>query len=210
MKITYAVTACDEHKELERLLSFLQHNVDEQDEIIVQLDAENATPAVINVCQAAFNRDTKVYFNYTYFALERDFASFKNNLFNFCKGDFIFQIDADEMPSIELINNLRPLLESNPDNEVYLVPRINTVDGLTTEHITKWGWRLDEKGRVNFPDYQWRIYKNCSYIKWKNKVHEVLEGFKTYATLPTDDEWCLIHPKNIKRQEKQNQLYANL
>lgn len=210
MKITYAITACDEHKELERLLSFLQDNIDEQDEIVVQLDAENVTPAVINVCQAAFNRDTKVYFNYTYFALEKDFASFKNNLFNFCKGDFIFQIDADEMPNIELLTNLRSLIESNPDNEVYLVPRINTVEGLTTEHIVRWGWRLDEKGRVNFPDYQWRIYKNCSYIKWKNKVHEVLEGFKTYATLPAEDEWCLIHPKNIKRQEKQNQLYANL
>jgi hypothetical protein len=210
MKITYAVTACDEHKELERLLSFLQDNVDEQDEIIVQLDAEKATPAVINVCQNAFNRVSKVYFNYTYFALEKDFASFKNNLFNFCGGDFIFQIDADEMPGKELISNLRSLIESNPDNEVYLVPRINTVDGLTTEHVVKWGWRLDEKGRVNFPDYQWRIYKNCSYIKWKNKVHEVLEGFKTYATLPAEDEWCLIHPKNIKRQEKQNSYYDTI
>ena len=210
MKITYAITACDEHKELERLLSFLQDNIDLRDEIIVQLDAENATAAIINVCQAAFNRDTKVYFNYTYFALDKDFASFKNNLTNFSQGDFIFQIDADEMPSIELINNLRPLLESNPDNEVYLVPRINTVDGLTTEHIIKWGWKLDEKGRVNFPDYQWRIYKNCSYIKWKNKVHEVLDGFKAYAPLPAEDEWCLIHPKNITRQEKQNELYNTI
>jgi len=210
MKISYAVTACDEHKELERLLSFLQDNIDPEDEIFIQLDAEKATPAVINVCQTVFNRDSKVNFNYTYFALNKDFASFKNNLFSFCGGDFIFQIDADEMPSVELINNLKPLLESNPDNEVYLVPRINTVEGLTTEHILKWGWRLDEKGRVNFPDYQWRIYKNCSYIKWKNKVHEVLDGYKTYAALPAEDEWCLIHPKNIKRQEKQNQLYANI
>ena len=210
MKITYAVTACDEHKELQRLLSFLHDNIDPEDEIFVQLDAENATPAVINVCQTVFNRDSEVTFNYTYFALDKDFASFKNNLFSFCKGDFIFQIDADEMPSIELINNLKPLLESNPDNEVYLVPRINTVEGLTTEHILKWGWRLDEKGRVNFPDYQWRIYKNCSYIKWKNKVHEVLEGHKTHAALPAEDEWCLIHPKNIKRQEKQNNFYNSL
>ena len=210
MKITYAITACDEHKELERLLSFLQTNIDPEDEIFVQLDAENASPAVINVCQTVFNRDRKVYFNYTYFALDKDFASFKNNLFSFCQGDFIFQIDADEMPSVELINNLQPLSESNPDNEVYLVPRINTVDGLTTEHIVKWGWRLDEKGRVNFPDYQWRIYKNCSYIKWKNKVHEVLDVYKTYAALPAEDEWCLIHPKNIKRQEKQNSYYDTI
>ena len=210
MKISYAVTACDEHKELERLLSFLHANIDPEDEIFVQLDAEKATPAVINVCQTVFNRDSEVNFNYTYFALGKDFASFKNNLSSFCKGDFIFQIDADEMPSVELINNLKPLLRDNPFTEVYAVPRINTVEGLTTEHIVKWGWRLDEKGRVNFPDYQWRIYKNCSDIRWKNKVHEVLEGYLSYAALPPEDEWCLIHPKNIKRQEKQNELYSTI
>ena len=94
--------------------------------------------------------------------------------------------------------------------DVLKVPRINTVEGLTQEHIQKWGWRVDEKGWVNFPDFQWRIYKNNGKIKWKNKVHEVLEGHKTISHLPLEEPWCLKHPKTIGRQEKQNEYYNTL
>jgi hypothetical protein len=93
--------------------------------------------------------------------------------------------------------------------DVYLVPRINTVSGITEEHIQKWRWSV-EGDRINFPDYQWRIYKNIPSIKWINKVHERLDGFKIYSTLPAQDEFCLLHPKTIDRQEKQNQFYNTL
>ena len=111
------------------------------------------------------------------------------------------------MLSEELIKNLPDILESNPDNEVYLVPRINTVDGLTQEHVIKWGWNVDMNGFINFPDYQWRIYKNDPKIVWINKVHERLSGFKTYAALPEHMEYCLLHHKTIDRQENQNNFY---
>lgn len=64
-----------------------------------------------------------------------------------------------------------------------------------------------------FPDYQWRIYKNNPYIKWKNKVHEVLEGYKTFAAIPSDimqGAMMLMHPKSIEKQEKQNNYYNSL
>ena len=114
---------------------------------------------------------------------EGHFADWKNLLSDYCTGDYIFQIDADEIPNITLLDNLPLILEQNPDNEVYLVPRVNTVEGLTQEHIQKWRWNVNEKGWVNWPDYQWRIWKNKPEIQWKNKVHEVLEGFKTSCTL---------------------------
>ena len=41
-----------------------------------------------------FNIDIKVI----EFALNKDFASFKNNLKDNCSGDYIFQIDSDEYP----------------------------------------------------------------------------------------------------------------
>jgi hypothetical protein len=28
--------------------------------------------------------------------------------------------------------------------------------------------------------------------------------------LPIDEEWCLLHPKTIERQEKQNRYYETL
>ena len=127
-----------------------------------------------------------------------------------CSGDYIFQIDADEYPHDSLISQLPVILEANPENEVYLIPRVNTVKGLTKEHIQKWGWNVNDKGWVNWPDYQWRVWKNKPEIKWVNKVHEKLDGHKTYATLPDMEGLSLYHPKKIDRQIKQNEYYNTL
>jgi hypothetical protein len=113
------------------------------------------------------------------------------------------------MVSEYCLHNIGMLLQYNPV-DILLVPRINTVKGLTQEHIQKWRWRVNEKGWVNFPDFQFRIYKNSPDINWKNKVHEVLEGFSTISELPLDEPWCLAHPKTIERQEKQNNYYNQL
>jgi glycosyltransferase involved in cell wall biosynthesis len=196
--ISYAVTACNEHRELSFLLEFLRNSIHAEDEIVVQLDS-NATEEVREVAK-----------DYIEFPLNKDFASFKNNLSKHCTKDYIFQIDADEYPNPYLIANLKDILQYNETIDVFLVPRINTVEGLTDEHIQKWGWRVDDKGWVNFPDYQWRIWKNDSSIKWINKVHERLDGFKEYSALPQSEEFSLFHPKDIERQERQNNFYSNI
>jgi hypothetical protein len=134
----------------------------------------------------------------------------KNKLSSLCSGDYIYQIDADEMLSIEGLTLVPQIIENNSTIEVYRVPRINTVEGLTPEHIQKWGWNLNDKNWINFPDLQWRIYKNHPDIKWKNKVHEILEGYERYSELPYNEELCLIHEKTIERQEKQNEYYDTL
>jgi len=199
--VSYAITACNEHEELERLLLLLDLHIQEEDEIVVQLDI-SATDEVKKVLE---NFAIKVI----EFPLNNDFASFKNNLSEHCDRDYIFQIDADEFPQVELLLNLPSILETNFDTDVFLVPRINTVEGLTPEHIQKWGWKV-ENNRVNFPDYQWRIWKNNGKITWKNKVHEVLQGYNSLTDFPPIDELCLIHPKTIVRQEKQNEYYNTL
>jgi glycosyltransferase involved in cell wall biosynthesis len=201
--ISIAITVCNEYKELETLLDYLQERaLSPEYEIIIQIDKDNYTDEVISVI---VNRGIKHHF----FPLNKDFATYKNELIEHCSGEYIFQVDADELPNVELLNMLPGILESNPDVDVYLVPRINTVSGITEEHIQKWRWNV-EGDRINFPDYQWRIYKNIPSIKWINKVHERLAGFKTYSTLPPQDEFCLLHPKTIERQEKQNEFYNTL
>ena len=198
VSISYAITACNEHVELARLLELLNNNIREEDEIVIQLDIDNATKEVRQVAN-----------KYTAHPLNGDFATFKNHLTKFCTKGYIFQIDADEYPNPFLIQSLPQILEYNPI-DVILVPRINTVEGLTAQHVSQWGWNVDDKGWVNFPDYQWRIWKNNKRIKWINKVHERLDGFETYSLLPQMEEYCLYHPKDIKRQEKQNQFYNTL
>lgn len=62
---------------------------------------------------------------------------------------------------------------------------------------------------INFPDTQRRIYKNHPNIKWINKVHETLIGNQKWAILPSEYDWCLLHHKNIKKQEEQNNTYSS-
>ena len=203
--ISYAITACNEHVELERLLEMLENNIHPEDEVVIQIDS-TATPEVRALCTDYMRNN----WHAIEFALNKDFASFKNNLSKHCTKDYIFQIDADEYPHQHLITNLGDILEYNQTIDVLLVPRINTVEGLTAQHIGKWRWNVNDKGWVNFPDYQWRIWKNNGKINWINKVHERLDGFETYSALPQMEEYCLFHPKDIARQERQNALYETL
>ena len=205
MKISYAIPVCNEYKEIEYLLNYLIKHVREGDEIIVQCDEGNTTLEVYKVLNKCADRVKIIEY-----PLNNDFASFKNNLKDNCEGDYIFQLDADEYPEEYLMSHIDWVVNNNPDVDIFWVPRINKVDGLTQEHIDKWGWRVDPDGRVNFPDYQCRILKNTKEIKWKNKVHEILTGYKTESQLPANDEFCIYHLKGIERQESQNKFYSTL
>lgn len=206
MKISYAIPVCNEHEELRRLLTLLCENKREEDEIVIQFDAGNTTPEVYQVVYNEFADRVK----HVAFPLEKDFASFKNNLKANCSGDWIFQIDADEYLDPWLIKTLDQILADNKEIEIFSLPRINTVTGLTPDHIQKWGWRVDEKGWVNFPDYQTRILQNLQNIKWINKVHERLHGFTSYGMFPGEEEYCILHHKTIERQEAQNKSYESI
>ena len=211
MKISYAITVCNEVEEIKKLVSFLISNKREEDEIVIQQDElTNPSMDTIAVQNYLNNLIFEDKIKFVSCALNNDFAAFKNNLTAHCTGDYIFQIDADELPNEQFIKGLPYILEINQDIDVFRVPRINTVEGLTQEYIQKWRWNVNGKGWVNFPDYQWRIYKNTSSINWKNKVHEVLEGYQSVTFLPAEEEFCLYHPKTIEKQVKQNNYYDTL
>ena len=207
MKISYAITVCNEFIEIQRLLKFLLETKRIQDEIVILYDESNGNAEI-----ETFLRANSVNSGFAWHKgkFENHFADWKNKLTGLCKGDYIFQIDADEIPHEKLIEILPYVLEENFDCDVFLVPRVNTVTGLTNEHISKWGWNVNDKGWVNWPDNQWRIWKNKSEIQWINKVHERLNGFKSYTLLPESEGFALYHPKTIERQEKQNQYYDTL
>jgi hypothetical protein len=207
MKISYAITVCNELEEVKKLINFLHSNKRAEDEICVLLDKPKASHVLVDWL---YRFSSSNWITLKESAFQGHFADWKNELTKMCSGNYIFQIDADEIPNLTLIQHLPAILDMNENVDVMLVPRVNTVEGLTQSHITKWGWRVDEKGWVNFPDHQWRIYKNTPEIKWKNKVHEILEGFKVIANLPGTEAYSLYHHKQIERQEKQNNYYNTL
>ena len=208
INVSYAITVCNELEEITRLVNFLQPRIEHEDEIVVQYDTNNVTDSVRDYLSivSKLHQNIKVIS----FPLNNDFATFKNNLKNHCDGIFIFQIDADELPSEYLIENLHVLLDYNKDVDLFFVPRVNTVEGLTDEHIQKWRWNVNDKGWVNWPDLQTRLYRRTSDIEWVGKVHERIKGYNTLTILPTEEEYCLYHHKQIERQERQNSYYDTL
>ena len=206
MKISYSILPHNEDESLLKLLEFLVNHKDEEDEIVILDDySDNETTKEILDTMCSIH---EIKFEQRH--LLKDYSGQKNHLKNMCSGDYIFNLDADELPNKWLVKNIKVILEANPSIDLYWVPRINTVEGLTQEHINAWGWRVNEKGWVNFPDYQGRIWRNRPNIMWKNKVHEVLTGYKEHTYLPQEEEFCFYHPKDIDRQEKQNKFYESI
>jgi hypothetical protein len=204
MKISYAITCCTELEELSLLIPFLIENKQEKDEIVVLWDQTKNDEELRNFLQNQPN------INFYQGVFNGNFADWKNKLNSYCKCDYIFNIDADEMITEIFINTIPHIIRNNPEVDFYWVPRENYVEGLTLKHIQEWGWRVDVQNRVNYPDYQGRIYKNSPDIRWGNKVHEVLTGYKQYSTLPEVHDLSLIHTKTIEKQEKQNNYYNTL
>jgi len=206
MTISYAITVCNEFIEIQRLLTFLLKNKRAEDNIVVLFDSKNGSTEI-----ESYLRNLSEHNNFAWHKAEFQghFADWKNHLTSLCDGDYIFQIDADEMIDEYVCRLLPQILETN-QVDVIRVPRINTVEGMNQDHMQQWGWAVNEHGWINFPDYQWRVYRNTPEICWENKVHEVLTGYATISHLPTDKEWCLLHPKTIERQIKQNNYYKTL
>ena len=208
MKLSYAIPVCNELTEIQKLLTFLLENKREEDEIVVLFDSTNGSKSVEEYLRSQNVEKTKfVWHSYNF---DGDFSSMKNRLNSMCSGDYIFQIDADEMVTEYLLKMLPFILHSNPNVDLIRVPRLNTVKGLTEDHIKKWGWVVDSRGRVNWPDMQWRIYRNDPRIRWHGNVHEKIIGHATHTLLPLETEFALIHKKSIERQEKQNNYYNTL
>lgn len=203
MKISYAILTHNEGEYINNLLSLLISTKHPEDEIVVVDDysTDELTIQYLN--------QFKPYINLYYREFDGDHTQ-KNYLNSLCTGDYIFQLDADEVFHPEFIKVLPQLIESNSQVDLFVLPRINTVDGLTEEWAKKWRWNVNEKGWVNFPDWQMRLYRNCDWVKWEGLLHSKIVGYKTHAFLPLEEFYCILHYKELERQIAQNELYDKI
>ena len=209
MKISYGITVHNEHEEIERLLKLLVKYKDDEDEIVIVDDHSDYQ------CWRVFDeyihgQYPNIFFHEkALYSHNPNFAAHKNFVIEKCSGDYIFHFDADEYPNEILLQQMKTILDMNPVDLIW-IPRINTVDGITQEHLNAWGWRTTENGWINYPDYQSRVFRNDETIRWKRPVHEQITGCKTYAHLPPQEELSIYHPKTIDKQMKQNDMYAKV
>ena len=206
MKISYAITVCNEETELQKLVIFLLKHKELQDEIVITYDSKNGSKGVEEYLRT---HSVNGEFNWHPFEFEGNFSDLKNHTKSMCSGDYVFHLDADEIPHEVLMEQIHKVLEMNSVDLIW-IPRVNTVEGLTQGHIQKWRWNVSEKGWINYPDYQARVFLNSPEIKWTRKVHEHITGHTTQSHLPPHEELSLYHPKTINKQEKQNELYQKI
>ena len=204
MKISYGITVHNEAEELKRLLDILTNKIDKEDEIVICIDGDDEKVESV-VGEYLSENEAVVYKR----KLNGDFSAQKNSVIENSSGEYVFHLDADEYPNDILLQQIKPILESNEVDLIW-VPRVNTVDGITEQHVQQWRWRVSDKGWVNYPDYHSRIFKISPEIRWQSKVHERIHGAQTYAHLPPHEELSLYHPKTIDKQEKQNKFYETL
>jgi len=198
MKISYAICTHNEDETLLNLLYRINEYLDAEDEIVV-LDDYSNNLETLKILESLGN----VHKN----KLNKDFSNHKNILNSKCKGDFIFQLDSDELPSKHLMKNIKKIIELNAKKDLFYIPRTNKVNGITQKHLKMYKWKLDKFGRINYPDYQGRLFKNTKTIKWTRALHEHIIGHTNYTKLPTDSNLEIHHIKDIKTQERANQFY---
>jgi len=193
MKITYSIQVCNESRELFSLANFILKVKDDEDNLNIVVDSLHVTDKVRMVLEYFKDRVT-VY--------ERPFDSFyKNSQFHkeIATGDYVFSMDADEMPQEVLIKNLKKMIEdSNPDS--IAVPRINIHPGATAEFLKNSGFHANEVGWINWPDYQVRIYRNSPDVNWSDELHTKLVAQRQIA-INDRPEYAIWHIKSIEKQE---------
>jgi len=207
IRISYAITVCDEYEEFKNLLSILTKHKRSDDEICVLLDSPKANNEFTKFLHHEKSQGNIVLRESSF---QGHFAKWKNELMSMCNKDYVVNIDADEYPNVLFLENIHQMIADSSVDVMY-VPRVNTVEGITESHVSEWGWHVNKNGWINFPDYQCRVIKNTyPHIKWENQIHEVPIGFKTFARIPAYEELSFYHQKHISKQERQNKLYTEL
>lgn len=208
--ISYLVTCKNEGHQLQSLLDRLYENKENNECIILDDYSDDInTKSILDKVNKHESGFYKVYQH----KLENNYSEHKNYGKSLCKGEYIFQIDADELPSKTLLESLKDIIELNKDVDLFWVPRINDFKGVNAQNSAQWGWRLtpfEDRLIVNWPDPQARLFKNVSYMEWKRRLHEKIEGSKTHVHLPYEYEYALHHNKTIEKQIQTNIRYNKL
>ena len=210
--ITYTVTVCNEvaafrncfNAIFDQVKLFRDRGI--LDNIVIQQDS-NASIESMETVSSYISSYAEGVVQYHVAALNGDFATFRNKLNSHCTGDYIFQVDADELVDPNVGEFLHEVIDVYPELDLLAFPRENRVEGITSSDIAKWGWVNTEKG-INWPDYQFRFYRNTPDIYWSGKVHERPVGYVKWTVAP--GEHALKHFKDIETQRSQNEFYSKL
>ena len=165
----------DEEKLIGALLEYLMAWVEE----IIVIDTGSTDKTLTIASQYTH----KVYSA----ALNHDFAAARNYGLGFVTKPMVFQVDADEWPTEELMNHIHA---SKPFDGAMMVRRENLVGGQPIgDHTYEWHPRFFSK------DY-----------RFVGRIHEKLNVAPCRTTFAPESA-LLLHHKSRERQQAQNERY---
>lgn len=195
--ISFAITTHNEGKNIGKLIDRLNDYKLNSDEIIVLDDfsTDEVTLHQIQKADKVFKRKFK-----------KDYAEHKNILNSKCSCDYIFQLDADELPSCLLLSKIHNIIKKNK-SDLIAFPRVNVITGITATELRNRGWNVDKFNRINYPDYQGRCYINADHIKWERPLHEYIVGAKSTHFVEPNKKLDIVHVKTREKHDQSNLLY---
>ena len=105
MKISYSILTHNETDSLLKLIEFIAKHKDEEDEIVIlddYSDNEKTKEILDTMCSIH-----EIKFEQRH--LLKDYGGQKNHLKNMCSGEYIFNLDADELPNKWLMKNIKDM-----------------------------------------------------------------------------------------------------
>ena len=197
MNITFLILAHGEISALD-LIDYLNRHRDTDSEIVVLNDP--TIPQYENELKIR----GAIVVNHK---LEHSYSEHRNFALPHCNGDWIFALDADEIPQKYLLCNLKPILEQAQADVLWL-PRLNIFQGVTPKDIAQYGWNYKD-GLINWPDYQSRLFKNNRGLVWHGNLHERILATEQHTEFKLKDDaaFSIVHRKTIEQQRLSNQRY---
>lgn len=155
MKLSVTLAVLNEEKNLARCLEAVK---DIAFEIVIVVD-QNSTDATEKIAR---QYTTKVFSQ----KHDDNFHKIKQTAIAKATGDWILQLDADEVVSPELKKEIKQTIDRNPEENGFWIPRANFFLG-----------RFLKKGGA-YPDYTMRLYRRAKGNLPGQSVHEqaIVEG----------------------------------
>ena len=201
--IGYMILCKNEDISLERLLKQVTKNKLKNDKIYVVRDSNGENKKTKYILESY--KDEIISFERP---VNRAIHDQKNWLAKQSDTDYLFYLDADELLHEDFYKIVHGLLESN-DVDIFFLPRTNIVKGITEEYRASRGWHLDNRGRVNWPDSQDRLFKNKKGIHFNPIPHGRLIGHDTFSQLPDEELYAIYHEKSLEKQISDNDWHDN-
>jgi glycosyltransferase involved in cell wall biosynthesis len=127
---------------------------------------------------------------------DKDFSAQRNYGIEQLDVDWIFELDADEYPSMPLIAGLRDIANDLEKHKIECcgMARLNLLDGVLQTGVGSSGL-----------DYQYRFHRR--ECRWEGTVHEEIRGWNNRVELSLLEGHFLVHDKARGRHDARNAFY---